>query len=241
MSLSLLLPSVSSAKKIKKYKLELKEDARLVLIKGPIHARMADPIVEKIYNYDMESNQPIYYLINTNGGSFSAGTQIIRAMTSADSPSICVVDRAAYSMGALILTHCDTAYIYKDASVMFHEGYLGIQGRLSEVFSYIDFEKKEFDKLNKEIAGLLKMKVDDYIAKQKDEWWLTAEDTVEIGLAKGIITKLYYPLSADTSPPPFFILFSSSLYQEDRDGHLDLTYYPDGNPYDPSRAEKIFE
>jgi ATP-dependent protease ClpP protease subunit len=226
-SLALLLPSLASAKNVK---INLNTESRYVMIKGPVRTAMSEDIVRQIYEFDKGTSAPIYYIINTNGGSLVAGNQIIRAMESAKSPSICIVDRAAYSMGALILSHCDTAYIHKDASVIFHEGYIGAEGRVSEVFSYLDFEKKEFDRLNAETAALLKMKLKDYVAKQKDEWWLTAKDAEQVGLVDGIVTSLKYPLP----PKEEFSLFSLFGFEwSPKDGYIDMTYYPlnEKSPY----------
>jgi len=226
LALAMLLPTVafSQAQPVKRYSRVNINEERLVVIKGPIRAQMADVIISDIYDLSQDNKGAIYYVINTNGGSLMAGNQIIQAMESADAKSICIVDRAAYSMGALILSHCNVAYIHKDASVMFHEGYLRLEGKMSEVISYIDFERRQFDKLCTNTAKLLKMSKATYVAKQKDEWWLTAADTARIGLTQGIVLKLAYPTPDPVQPPGFFFGFNEVWSTED--GALDLTWYP---------------
>ena len=233
MSLAFILPSVAEAKNVKEYRrINLPKD-RTVLIKGRIASRMAEDIMRKIYALGQVNNKPIYYVINTNGGSLWAGDQIIRAMKSTKAPSICVVDRAALSMGALIITHCDKVYIHSKATVLFHEGYTGTQGRLSEVFSYINYEKKIFDQLNKETAKLLKMSTKQYVALQKDEWWLTAREAVEIGLANGIVHEFEYELPEEEDF--FFPFFFFKKYPAGGEGFIDMTYYSNSkNPYEYS-------
>lgn len=218
---------------IKTYKVDLKNKTRVVVIKGAIRMGMAEDIVRQVYDLSYESSAPIYYVINTFGGSLLAGNQIIRAMTSANASSICVVDGAAYSMGALILAQCNSAYIHKDASVMFHEGYLRVEGKLSEVFSYIGFEKQRFDALNKQTARLLKMSLKSYLAKQKNEMWLTARETVKMGLARGLLNKLEYEIPA-VRRRGFFSIFGNTFEEmTPEDGVHDLIYIPlnQENPY----------
>jgi ATP-dependent protease ClpP protease subunit len=227
LALAMLLPTTvySQAKQVKRFShININQD-RLVVIKGPIRAQMADEIIRDIYDLSQDNKGAIYYVINTNGGSLMAGNQIIQAMESADAKSICIVDRAAYSMGALILAHCNVAYIHKDASVMFHEGYLRLEGKMSEVISYIDFERREFSQLCSDTAKLLNMSKTDYMAKQKDEWWLTAADTARIGLTKGILLKLAYPMPDPPQLPGFFSIGFEEAWSTE-DGAFDLTWYP---------------
>lgn len=181
-------------------------EQRMLVLKGEVLPSTIDPLIEKLNDLDSISNEDIFLIINSPGGSVSDGMNLIRAMKSARSKIVCAIDTKAYSMAAIIATYCSKTYIHKYAAMMFHRATYVIQGHPEEVTSRVKFVNRYFDLLHAEIATNLHISKEEYNLRITNEWWLTAIDAAEFGIASAILNELKYTYIAPP-PNPLQILF----------------------------------
>lgn len=62
----------------------------------------------------------VYLHINSSGGDFNTGLQIINNMVASDARVICVLEARAYSMAALIFLSGDELVVHDNCQLMFH-------------------------------------------------------------------------------------------------------------------------
>lgn len=226
---TLLLPLGNSAdaKETKVYK-ELKINAeRTMVLKGSVFDRRTDPLVNKLYQLDADSNEPVWLILNSPGGSIEDGMRLISAMKAADSPIYCVVDSKAYSMAAVILQFCDYRIAQKYSDIMFHEASFGVRGSMSLVKSQVDHVMQYLLEFDQAIAQQLKMPLKTYQEKARNEWWLTARKAASAGVVDALVDSLIYYYE---EPPrdPFSLIFGNEGY---RDGMWWCG--PEDNPDEP--------
>lgn len=165
---------------------------RLIELSSGINMGSIKDAQKKLLKYDQESNEPIWIRINSPGGSVDAGLILIDTMHAVKSPTYCIVESKAYSMGAIILTFCDKRYGYPHATFMLHEASYGTVGDDLSNRSKMDFLTTYLDRVHVEIAGRLNMDVKAYRAKIRDAWWLLADEAKKVGLIHEIITDMKF-------------------------------------------------
>ena len=180
-------------------------EKRLLVLRDDVDEVSTDPLVVQMIKFDKENKDPIYLVINTNGGSVEAGLNLINTMEAIKSPTVCLIDSKAYSMGAIIAAFCDKTYIHRFASTMFHYASYGVKGPENIVPRRVDFIRKDLLNMHAAVAKQLGLTTETYLDKIKDEWWMTAQETVEAGLADGIVNKLTYPFEEKKPFLPFFL------------------------------------
>ena len=136
--------------------------------------------------------EPVWFRINSGGGSVDAGLILIDTMNAVESPIYCVVESKAYSMAAIILTFCDRRYALNHATIMLHEASYGTSGEDPSIRSRLDFLTRYLDLLHVEIAGKLKMPVKKYREKIRDAWWLMAGEAKAAGVVDEVVQKIHY-------------------------------------------------
>lgn len=147
---------------------------------------------KQMLEFDGQSHEPIWVLINSPGGSVDAGLILIDTMKAVQSPIHCVVESKAYSMAAIILTFCDRRYGFPHATFMLHEASYGTIGEDPSNRSKLDFLTRYLDQVHKEISHNLGMELKTYRARIRDAWWLLADEAKKINLIDTIITDMTY-------------------------------------------------
>ncbi len=178
--------------KVKRYKrLKIDED-RLIILRGGVSTSTTDPLINQLYKLNKSNKKPIWFIINTSGGYVEAGFRLGAAMKAIDSKIYCIVDSKAYSMGAVLLQHCDYRIMQKYSDIMFHEVSFGVQGNMSFVMSQVKHTQNYVDMFDKEVAHRLGISLKKYRKKALTEWWMTAEQAVRAGVADAVLDELIY-------------------------------------------------
>lgn len=96
---------------------------RRIALNGPIVARTADQIAERLdYFNNQDPKLPIFIVIDASpGGSVMAGYKILRAMDGSKAPVYVVVKQYAASMAACICTLADKSFAYPNAQILHHQ------------------------------------------------------------------------------------------------------------------------
>lgn len=180
---------------------------RLVVLRGEVDDSTARPVIDRITKLDrLNPTAPVYLIINTPGGSVTSGAEIIQVMQSTTVPITCMIETEAFSMGALIAAYCDKVYIHKFAMMMFHEAQYGVQGSETMIKTRVAATQKFLDQIFADVALQLGLTLPEFRKLIKNELWLSANESVSMGLADAIIEELKYEY---TPPPgaslPFFL------------------------------------
>lgn len=216
----MLAPSVSFAggklsrnplKKVPVYQKVNIDENRLVVLKGPVNSFSVDPLVRKITELDRIGKSPIYLIINSPGGSVTDGFELIGAITSIESPVVCIAESEAYSMAALISVFCDKLYMHRFSMMMFHEASWGGRGDETKMKARGHATAKYLDQVFNEVAEELGLTLKQFREKIHPEWWLTAREAVQVGIADGIVKELNYKYD----PPQRQFFFS--LFEDDEE------------------------
>ena len=191
-------------------------DTREVFIHGEVDGdcfdsgvdfRMANKFVKNIQLLDKESKDPIIVHQHTDGGDWFSGMMIYDAIKSCTSYIILIMHGIAASMGSIIPQAADVRIIMPNCMFMIHNGSGSIDGTYKKIQSYADLDKKiqgvmvdiysqmitngQFFVDNgydiKKIKKFILQKMD-----QKEDWWMSSEETVFYGFADAVLgTKGY--------------------------------------------------
>jgi ATP-dependent Clp protease protease subunit len=187
---------------------------RVLLLLENITKISVEPIISKIKDFAKTSKEPIYLVIDSNGGSVNAGQTLIDTIRGAKSvrglKTICVVTNNALSMAAILASYCHQTLMTPSSIMMFHEAGYGVEGTATEIRTYVKFTDKYLKGFEQRLAKQLGITYEQYVELRRDELWLTAEEAVEMGFADALIENFYYE-AEPTKDNIFTILFGHML------------------------------
>lgn len=167
------------------------EQGRLFLT-GPINDACAEEMCATLASAETKSEGPLHLIINSPGGSVSAGLAIIDTMESIERPVHTHVLGMAASMAALIAACGEPGHrsVSPLSEVMIHQPLMyGAGGQASDIAIAAEAILRQKKKLN----GLLAKatgKTIRVIEKATDrDTWLNAEEAVKFGLADVVSAK----------------------------------------------------
>lgn len=155
----------------------------------------------KNINLCMRANpdKPIVIHLKTCGGIWEEGMAIYDAIKSCPSPVIILNYTHARSMSSIIFQAGDKRVMMPHSYFMFHDGTYGIEGTVKQVRTAVEFDKRNdiimlniyAERMNEhgEFKGKGITKIKKWLREQmdkKEDVFLSAEKTVELGLADEI-------------------------------------------------------
>lgn len=161
---------------------------RYLILYNEINESSADFIITKLRAMDMiDHNTPIYFEINSPGGSVEDGMGIINAIKSIQAPVYTVVSGNACSMAALISIVGTKRYIYPNSYWMQHPLSTMVGDYTSFIKDHMKFIE-EYEQLMLDIFKQhTKLTSEDLIKLQNGELWLNAERALEKGVVDEIL------------------------------------------------------
>lgn len=155
----------------------------------------------KNINLCMRANpgKPIVIHLKTCGGLWEEGMAIYDAIKACPSQVTILNYTHARSMSSIIFQAADKRVMMPHSHFMFHDGTYGIEGTVKQVRTAVEFDRKNditmlniyAEKMNEkgEFAGKGITKIKKWLREQmdkKEDVFLSAEKTVELGLADEI-------------------------------------------------------
>ena len=139
----------------------------------------------------VEERSPITIMIDSPGGSVDVLLSVIKAIEISKTPVRTVCYCNAYSAAADLLAsgHKGMRYCMPGTSVMMHSGSCAYQGTASQV----DAAKKFYDGMGKRVTDHIysRTNIDTKTQrKMKDDYYMTDEDALKLGIVDGIIDDL---------------------------------------------------
>lgn len=165
---------------------------RIVMLNGEVNEHSCNSIIAQMLY--LESDNPdadILFYINSPGGSVTDGMAVIDTMNYIQSDVMTIVAGQACSMGSLIASSGAKGkrMMLPHSTHMIHQVLAGYQGQASDIKIHAD-ETLRWKKALNEIYVQNTGKSYSQIEKDTDrDNFMTAEQSVEYGLADEIITK----------------------------------------------------
>ncbi|OHX20301.1 Clp protease ClpP [Chromobacterium sphagni] len=125
-----------------------------------------------LYTLRTASATDIVFLhLNTPGGNFDTGLQIINNMTASQAHVVTILEARAYSMGALIFLAGDELIVHDTCQLMFHNYSSALIGKGNEQQAQVLASGKWFEKVMRHICRpFLTDEELDHILKGEDIW-----------------------------------------------------------------------
>ena len=162
---------------------------------GAIASDMADAInmlirfwnrVDDEEGIPVEERIPIKMYIDSPGGELVASFTIINSIELSKTPVWTINVGGAYSGGFFIFITGHKRIAYPLSSFMYHEGSAFAYGDAHKFRNQADFYRKQMEQLKEHTLKYTKLTPKDYERIIKDDYWLTASEAIEVGVADTI-------------------------------------------------------
>ncbi len=162
---------------------------RTIRIIGEITDDTAAYICSEIRYLSRNSKEPLTLILNSLGGSISAGMAIYDTLNASGCEVTTVVEGMAASMAAFLATCAATKgrrFCQPNAEIMVHQPLGGVQGPASDIIiaaDHISSTKRKMIKIFADSVNLEKSKIK---ALTDRDTWLSAEDALKMGFVDHI-------------------------------------------------------
>ena len=136
---------------------------------------------------NIEERKPIKIYIDSCGGSLTDAFTIIDSIRMSKTPVITIATGCAYSAGFFIFISGHKRIAYPHASFLYHEGSATNGGTASQFRNFADFYDIQLTQLKQIVLDYTDIDEDEYNKHKKDDWWMTAEDAINYGIADEIV------------------------------------------------------
>lgn len=137
----------------------IKLSRRLIDIRHAIEPEIGLLVSSQIDSFSDDSGEPMFLIINSPGGRYDAGLDIIQAIEDSQAPVICIVVGEALSTAAVILAACDERYAFPFSQFLIHDLRVRIHNTpVNEASKFIvesqQVHKEMIDFLNERLEGI---------------------------------------------------------------------------------------
>ena len=162
---------------------------RTIYLNGEINDEAALSIITQLHYLEDNSQEPITLVINSPGGSVSAGLAIYDVMQALSCPVTTAAVGLAASMAALVLAAGTKGrrYASPNSRVMIHQPLGGVQGQAEDIKIHAEWILKTREKLNKILSSNTGQPLQ-IISRDTDrDNFMSADEAVRYGLIDQVI------------------------------------------------------
>lgn len=174
---------VASKKEIKALNIDFN---RSVFLLGEIDGSIQVQI-SQILELASQSNEPIFLLIESPGGSVFDGYKLLSAIESSHAPVYTVCMGLCASMAAVIHQYGAKRLAFDRATLMFHDAAGGLQGDVKKMTTRLTYLNHILEKVDRYIANKSQMTYDKFMTLHAYEMWIDSEDALKLHLVDDII------------------------------------------------------
>lgn len=138
----------------------------------------------------VEKRKKIYVYIYSYGGDLTAAYSLINTIMCSQTPVVTVNLGNAMSAGALIFLAGTERYTHKFGTVLLHSGSGSVGGTFEQAESSMENYKKLVAIMKDYIIERTNIDSKLYTKNAKKDWYITAEECIQLGIATKIITNL---------------------------------------------------
>lgn len=138
----------------------------------------------------VEKRKKIYVYIYSYGGDLTAAYSLINTIMCSQTPVVTVNLGNAMSAGALIFLAGSERYTHKFGTVLLHSGSGSVGGTFEQAESSMENYKKLVAIMKEYIIERTNIDSKLYTKNAKKDWYITADECIQLGIATKIITNL---------------------------------------------------
>lgn len=142
------------------------------------------------HNIPVEERKPIKIYINSGGGSLTETFIMIDAISASKTPVWTIATGMCYSGGFFTLLAGTKRIGYPHSSYLYHEGSTSTGGDAHKFRNFAKFYEVQLEQLKQHTLSKTKITEEQYEENKKDDWWLTAEEALELGIIDEIMEEL---------------------------------------------------
>lgn len=170
-------------------------EERKIFLWGEVSDTSAKDVTEKLlYLEATDPGKPIYFYINTPGGSVTAGLAVYDTIKLISSEVIVIVTGLAASMGSILLSapKKGNRLLYPHSKVLIHQPLIGgrFTGPAVDIHIFAQDMEKTRSELNRILSEASGQPMEKIVEDTDRDFYLNAEEAIEYGLADRIIDSL---------------------------------------------------
>ena len=135
-----------------------------------------------------EDRKPIKIVFFSPGGDLEVNNCLVDTITLSKTPVIGVNAGMAASSGCFIYLSCHKRYTFPTAEFLIHQGAGTFSGTYDIVVSAIMHYQRQIEELGKFVLSRTKIPEDVFNENFTTDWYLSAKEAVEYGVADKIVT-----------------------------------------------------
>jgi len=176
--------------------LELYSTWDRVLLVGDIDPKVGEAVETMIRFWNrvdaeegtpIEKRKPIVIYVDSNGGDLDATFTIIDAIRISKTPVWTVNIGCAFSGGFFTYIAGHRRLAYPHSTFLYHEGSTGQIADAGKFQNFAAFYKVRLGMLKDIVLEYTKVSPELYEEKRRDDWWITAQEALELGIVDEII------------------------------------------------------
>lgn len=166
---------------------------RQIVMSGPVDSELANKIIQQLLILEADSDDPIYFYIDSPGGSVDSGFAIFDMIRFIKAPVYTVGVGLVASIAAMILLAApkERRLGLPNSHYLIHQPLIGGNG-MQGVATDIEIEAKEMAKTRAKINEIISKEtgksLDDVTADTERDYWLSADEAVSYGLISKVIS-----------------------------------------------------
>ena len=150
---------------------------RVIFLVGGIDDYMANVIVAQLLFLEADNpEKDINLYINSPGGDFNTGLQIINNMLASEAHVITVLEARAYSMAAFIFLSGDELIVHDNCQLMFHTYSSSFAGKGSEQLAEVHALGNWFEKVTTRLCTPFLSAADINHILQGSDLWMDSDE-----------------------------------------------------------------
>lgn len=187
------IPNLDEIKKVQRLNTQ---NSQIMLLNAEVTNQSVEILIEQL-EHSAKTESSVYLILDSPGGSVFDGARLIAYMEGSPIPVYTVCYSICASMAAQIHQHGKKRYMVDHSTLMFHSAAGGVRGTVPEMRSLLDYIELSVNKLDAYVAKRSSMDYNSFKLLTLKNLWIDAEDSVNMGLADGIVT-VNFPRNAQS-------------------------------------------
>ena len=163
---------------------------RQIIMSGEVNEELADKIVRQLLILDAESDEPVYFYIDSPGGDVDAGFAIFDTIRFIKAPVYTIGLGLVASAASLILLAApkERRLGFPHSHYLIHQPLSRMQGVATDIEIHAAEMAKTKAKINEIISEETGVALDKVTKDTDRDYWLNADESVSYGLISKVVT-----------------------------------------------------
>lgn len=145
---------------------------------------------DKQNNIPKDERKPIKVIFFSPGGDLEVNNCLVDTLSLSDTKVIGINVGMAASSGCFIYLACHERYTFPNAEFLLHKGAGQFSGSYNDVVAAIINYQRQIEELGKFVLSRTNIPEDVFYENFENDWYLSAQEAVDMGVAHGIIKSL---------------------------------------------------